>query len=89
MARLAHKFDCPILSNDSDFLIYNLPSGFIMFDSFKYSKKLKRHKMIKNRRSIRCRLYSQFRLMRFLPDLQAETLPLLSVLGYYQVLSKN
>ena len=32
LAALARSWQCPVMSNDSDFFIYDLPKGFIIFD---------------------------------------------------------
>lgn len=77
VARIANDLGCHALTNDSDFLIYSLPVGFIMLDSFMY----KNITTTGNRRSqIECVIYSQNRLIRCLPGIRAETMPLLSVL---------
>ena len=32
IAALANEWDCPVMSNDSDFYVYDLKAGFILFD---------------------------------------------------------
>lgn len=78
LARLANEMNCPILTNDSDFIIYSLPVGFIILDMFYYKKPIK-HKTI-NRYSIECFVYSQQKLIQFLPGLHKDVLPLVSIL---------
>lgn len=77
IARIANDLNCPVLTNDSDFLIYSLPQGFIMLDYFNF----KNVKLLDAKKScIECTIYSQSKLSKFLPGLRRETLPLLSIL---------
>jgi len=32
IAALAHSWNCPVMSNDSDFFIFDLPAGFVLLD---------------------------------------------------------
>lgn len=77
IARIANDLDCPVLTNDSDFIIYKLSRGFIMLDLF-------HHKNIVSSRdgkpSIVGTLFSQTRLIKCMPGLRAENMALLSVL---------
>lgn len=77
IARVAHDLDCHVLTNDSDFLIYSLPKGFILLDFFHY-KDVK--SIGKDNHCIECVNYSQEKLTKFVPGLRAENMPLLSVL---------
>lgn len=77
IARVANDLNCPVLTNDSDFIIYSLPQGFIMLDSFLYKRPISDQT---GRQSIKCSIYSQSRLVRCLPGLRPETMPLLSIL---------
>lgn len=78
LARLAHDLKCPILTNDSDFIIYSLPVGFIILDTFNYKSPIK--DKTSDSHSIECFVFSQAKLVQALPGLEAETLPFLSIL---------
>lgn len=77
IARIANDLKCPVLTNDSDFIIYPLPKGFVMIDFLPY-KNLSKTK--DGKFFIECPVFSQARLMRQLPGLRLENMPLLSVL---------
>lgn len=77
VAKIANDLNCHVLTNDSDFLIYSLPKGFIMFDMFEY-KDIK--SLSKESYCIQCVSYSQEKLAKFLPGLRPENMPLLSIL---------
>ena len=77
IARIANDLDCPVLTNDSDFIIYPLKKGFIMLDLFPYKTPVTT-KAGKNR--ISGFMFSQSRLTKFLKGLKSENMPLLSVL---------
>lgn len=36
IARLANELACPVLTNDSDFLVFDIPNGYIMIDMFQF-----------------------------------------------------
>lgn len=78
LASLANDYKCPILTNDSDFIIYPLPVGFVMLDFFHYKQPEFHSKL--NRYYIECVVYSHEKLMKQLPGLKLETMPLLSIL---------
>lgn len=78
IARVANELDCPVLTNDSDFIIYDLKQGFLMLDFFDYRNPIAGSKP--GEMSIRCLLFSQTRLAKTLPGLQKEIMPLLSIL---------
>lgn len=77
IARIANDLNCPVLTNDSDFIIYSLPLGFIMIDLFPY-KKIATNKQGAN--CIQCCIYSQSRLIKCIPGLKPDSMPLLSIL---------
>lgn len=77
IAQLANKHNCPVLTNDSDFIIYSLPVGFAMIDLFDWTKPKKRSD---GSHAIRCTMFSQAKLISCVPGLMKETLPLISVL---------
>lgn len=41
IASLANSWKCPILSNDNDFYIYDLPGGFIRLNDIKFNRRTK------------------------------------------------
>jgi len=77
IARIANDLQCPILTNDSDFIIYNLPKGFVMLDTFNF-RNLTRAST--NLPSISCHVFSQSLLLKSLPGLHIDNLPLFSIL---------
>lgn len=77
IARIANDLNCHVLTNDSDFLIYPLPKGFIMFDFF-YYKDVKN--IGKDKYSIQCINYSQEKLVKSVPGLKSESIPILAIL---------
>lgn len=77
IARVANDLDCPVLTNDSDFIIYKLKRGFIMLDLFHHQT------VVRSKNGKPCILgtvFSQMRLIKCMPGLRAENMPLLSVL---------
>uniref|UniRef100_A0A6G1SH69 Protein asteroid 1 n=1 Tax=Aceria tosichella TaxID=561515 RepID=A0A6G1SH69_9ACAR len=78
IARVANELNCPVLTNDSDFIIYDLKQGFLMLDSFEYKTPIAGSKP--GEVSIRCSLFSQARMAKALPGISKEIMPLLSIL---------
>lgn len=92
-ARLACEYKCPVLSQDSDFFLMDLPQGFIPISCFKWgSVKIVSHKdsdMDWRRREPRklepefyipCSLYKQEYFKIYMPTLNIRCLPLLGPL---------
>uniref|UniRef100_A0A6G1SBD3 Protein asteroid 1 n=1 Tax=Aceria tosichella TaxID=561515 RepID=A0A6G1SBD3_9ACAR len=81
IARVANELECPVLTNDASFIIYNLERGFIMFDFFEYDRAM-REVMSEATAggAIKCSLFKRSRLIESVPQLSPEVLPLLSIL---------
>lgn len=77
LARIANELKIPILTNDSDFIIYPLDVGFIILDLFLYKEVIRGSA---DKCSIECFIYSQQTLVKYLPGLQPQVMPLLSIL---------
>lgn len=77
IARIANEKDCPVLTNDSDFIIYQLKCGFILLDWFEHKTPVKDRT---GKLGIKCALFSQRKLTKSLPGLKLECLPLMSVI---------
>lgn len=77
IARIANDLNCPVLSDDSDFLIYSLPQGFILLSYFFY-KDIVTSKEGQN--YLKCFICSQEKLIKCLPGLRPDNMPLLSIL---------
>ena len=71
-AQMAKEQGCPVLSNDSDFYLFDVPSGVIPIDEFGWQQQ---EKSI----SISCQCYHRDEFLDRI-ELSAEFLPLLSVL---------
>lgn len=77
IARVANDLNCPVLTNDSDFIIYDLKQGFIMIDFFHFKTPIVDRS---GRTFIDCLMFSQAKVAKSLPGFQRENMPLLSVL---------
>ncbi|KAM3597110.1 uncharacterized protein V6R79_026150 [Siganus canaliculatus] len=76
IACLAHQWKCPVLTNDSDFFIYDLPGGYLPFRFFQWtnlSGKAPHHYI-----SAQC--YTTSGLCRWFGGMNKELLPLCAVL---------
>jgi len=70
IASLANQWNCPVISNDSDFFIYDIPAGYIPLSHIHY-----------NKNSIHADLFHRTKLARHL-EIEEIMLPLLaSLLG--------
>ncbi|XP_029369274.1 protein asteroid homolog 1 [Echeneis naucrates] len=76
IACLAHKWNCPVLSNDSDFYIFDLPGGYLPFNFFQWANLNGKapHRYI----SARC--YTTKGLCHWFGGMNPELLPLCAVL---------
>ncbi|XP_072303690.1 single-strand DNA endonuclease ASTE1 [Eucyclogobius newberryi] len=76
IACLARQWNCPILSNDSDFYIFDLPGGYLPLNYFNWAnlsgKATQRH--------ISARLYTTDALCHWFGGLNKDLLPLCAVL---------
>ncbi|XP_074542275.1 single-strand DNA endonuclease ASTE1 [Halichoeres trimaculatus] len=76
IACLAHQWNCPVLTNDSDFYIFDLPGGYLPLSSFQWT-----HLNGKaTQRYISARRYTTNSLCRFYRGLNKDLLPLCAVL---------
>lgn len=78
MAHMANELNCPVLTNDSDFMIFDLKRGFILMDLFDAGNQ--GFDRESESFTIRCQVFSQTRITRLLTGLDKRTIPLLSVL---------
>ncbi|KAM9824269.1 single-strand DNA endonuclease ASTE1 [Neosynchiropus ocellatus] len=77
IACLARQWNCPVLTADSDFYIFDLPGGYLPFKYFEWEK-------VKSQGSlffIRTRCYSTSSLCQKFGGMNPELLPLLAVLA--------
>nr|XP_046274147.1 protein asteroid homolog 1 [Scatophagus argus] len=76
IACLAHQWNCPVLTNDSDFYIFDLPGGYLPFPFFQWSSV--------NGKGSHCYIsalcYTTNRLCRWFGGMNPELLPLCAVL---------
>lgn len=83
IARLARRYQCPVLSNDSDFLLMDLPNGVIPLDSFCFDSPSKRTSTTDGdyylTMAIKCSIFFVSKLVKTL-KIAAKTLPLLGPL---------
>lgn len=76
IACLAHQWNCPVLTNDSDFYIFDLPGGYLPLSSFQWT-----HLNGKAaQRYISARRYTTTSLCRLYGGLNKDLLPLCAVL---------
>ncbi|XP_051927878.1 protein asteroid homolog 1 isoform X1 [Hippocampus zosterae] len=77
IACLAHQWRCPVLSNDSDFFIFDLPGGYLPLQFFNWTNL--------NGKASHCyipvRCYTTQGLCRFYGGMNPELLPLCAVLA--------
>lgn len=77
IARIANENKCPVLTNDSDFMIYELDKGFILLDDLDFRRIAKDKN---GRDALVCNAFSQKNICRFLRGLKPENLALMSIL---------
>lgn len=75
--KIAFDLKCPIISNDGDFLLYNLPGGIVQLKSLFNTDSPVRKKDNKN--FIQCRYYRVENLKRIYPSLN---LDLVQIIGF-------
>uniref|UniRef100_A0AAV2KAD1 Asteroid domain-containing protein n=1 Tax=Knipowitschia caucasica TaxID=637954 RepID=A0AAV2KAD1_KNICA len=76
IACLARQWNCPILSKDSDFYVFDLPGGYLPFNYFNWTNISGKT----NQRYISAQLYTASVLCRWFGGLNKDLLPLCAVL---------
>ncbi|KAM6900018.1 single-strand DNA endonuclease ASTE1 [Xenentodon cancila] len=76
IACLAHQWNCPVLTNDSDFYIFDLPGGYLPHRFFQWTNLNGKA----SHRYISARLYTTNNLCRWFGGMNRELLPLCAVL---------
>lgn len=82
--RIAKESGYPLLSNDSDFYLHDLPGGVISPDSLNYRPR----RDSEGTYFVECDLYRIERFVSFFPHLQIECLPFLGILSGNDNVSK-
>ncbi|XP_030003415.1 protein asteroid homolog 1 [Sphaeramia orbicularis] len=77
IACLAHQWKCPVLSNDSDFYIFDLPGGYLPLNFFHWTNLNGKA----SQRYISARCYTASGLCRWFGSMNQELLPLFAVLN--------
>ncbi|XP_070702322.1 single-strand DNA endonuclease ASTE1 [Pempheris klunzingeri] len=76
IACLAHQWNCPVLTNDSDFYIFDLPGGYLPLRFFQWTNLNGKA----SHRYIPARCYTTSRLCHWFRNMNRELLPLCAVL---------
>ncbi|KAM9340127.1 single-strand DNA endonuclease ASTE1 [Symphorus nematophorus] len=76
IACLAHQWKCPVLTNDSDFYIFDLPGGYLPLRYFQWTNLNSKA----SHRYISARCYTTSRLCHWFGGMNQELLPLCAVL---------
>ncbi|XP_068558650.1 single-strand DNA endonuclease ASTE1 [Cebidichthys violaceus] len=77
IACLARQWNCPVLTNDSDFYIFDLPGGYLPLSSFQWTNLNGKA----SHRYISARCYTTNGLCRWFGSMNKELLPLFAVLA--------
>lgn len=80
IANLANQFNCPVLSDDSDFYILPITSGFIRFESLNFTLQGMRMENGSLKHCLPARRYHVNNFVKFFPSLGRDVLPLLAAL---------
>lgn len=92
VARIANELKCPVISNDSDFFLMNLPYGLITIDLLQHEQ-VKRCLEEGSSRLlysyINCWLFKQESFLKYLPGLDIDCLPLLGILAGNDYIASN
>lgn len=86
VARIAKDYRCPVLSNDSDFFLIDLPDGLILIDLLDYvhihsvPSDLNEKKPV-SYQYLNCSLYKRENFSNYIPRLDIRNLPLLGALA--------
>ncbi|XP_074601282.1 single-strand DNA endonuclease protein asteroid [Brevipalpus obovatus] len=81
VAMLANHYQCPVISDDSDFFIFDLNSGFVELNSIDF--RTVRRSSVKNGRSfffLDCRFFDIQNFLNHFPGLDRKMLPLFSTI---------
>lgn len=81
VVRLAHELKCPVISDDGDFYLFDLPFGLIAFSSLNYMNVRKSKKLAENHYYISCCMFNQDNFRKHFPNLDKRVLPLLGILA--------
>lgn len=84
IARLAHELKCPVISNDSDFYLIDLPHGLISIDCLEHERpkcSVDPETGEKFHHYISCSIFYQDHFIKYFPQLDKANLPLLGVLA--------
>lgn len=83
VARLSLELKCPVISNDSDFYLFDLPNGVISIDylQYKHVQKFLKPEDEDTAYYINCCLYTQNNFCSYFPNLEKSNLPLLGALA--------
>lgn len=84
VARLGNSYKCPVISNDSDFYLMDLPHGLIPIDLMQHETVLKKVEADYDSfivHYINCSLFKQDNFTSYFADLDKKTLPLLGILA--------
>ena len=84
VAKIANQLNCPVLSNDSDFFVFDLNNGVISIDCLMHSLDVKTfsdaNDSTKVYKYLYCDLFLIENLIEYFPGLKREILPLFSTL---------
>lgn len=80
IANLANQFNCPVLSDDSDFYILPLTSGFIRLESLNFTLQGLRMENGSLKHCLPARRYHVDNFVKFFPSLGRDVFPLLAAL---------
>lgn len=80
IARLANEYQCPVLSNDSDFFLVNLPQGVIPIEHFDFCTVKQDQSSGSYVPYILCKIFFQENIVKLFYNLNVSTLPLLGPL---------
>uniref|UniRef100_A0A6G1SJY5 Protein asteroid 1 n=1 Tax=Aceria tosichella TaxID=561515 RepID=A0A6G1SJY5_9ACAR len=86
VARISNDLKCPVISNDSDFFLMNLPHGLITTDSLEHEH-IRRHPSLNgddngpSYQYMECCFYKQSNFIKYIPDLDVRSLSLVGVLA--------
>lgn len=81
IAMIANHYNCPVMSNDSDFYIYNLTGGYVILDSLEEAMVVRtfENEGVKYK-YLDCNYYHISNLLEYFPGVDLEMLPLFSCL---------
>lgn len=80
IGKLANQFECPVLSNDSDFYILPLTAGFIPFGSVELVQKSRKRSGKKGFHYLSAKCYNVNNFAKYFRALEMDALPLFAAL---------